>query len=431
MANDLSYKFDTLSLHAGQRPDPATGARAVPIYQTTSYVFEDTEHAAGLFNLEQAGHIYSRISNPTVAVFEERMAALEGGVGAIGTASGQAALCLAILTLVDAGQEIVSSASLYGGSQNLLANTLPRFGIRTVFVEPGDPENFRRAITDKTRLVYGETIGNPQINVLDLEAVSAVAHAAGLPLLIDSTFATPYLCRPFEWGVDLVLHSATKFIGGHGTTIAGVLVDSGRFDWAASGRFPQLSQPYEGYHGVVFAEEFGPLALLMKARLEGLRDFGACMSPNSAFNLLLGLETLPLRMARHVENTRRVVSFLAEHDAVSWINYPELPDSPSRKLAQRYLPRGAGAILTFGIKGGRNAGARFIESLELFSHLANVGDAKSLVIHPASTTHQQMSPEAMAEGGVTEDMVRLSVGLEDAQDLVDDLDRALKRSQRG
>ena len=431
MANDLSYKFDTLSLHAGQRPDPATGARAVPIYQTTSYVFEDTEHAAGLFNLEQAGHIYSRISNPTVAVFEERMAALEGGVGAIGTASGQAALCLAILTLVDAGQEIVSSASLYGGSQNLLANTLPRFGIRTVFVDAGDPEHFRRAITDKTRLVFGETIGNPQINVLHLEAVAAVAHEAGLPLLIDSTFATPYLCRPFEWGVDLVLHSATKFIGGHGTTIAGVLVDSGHFDWAASGKFPQLSAPYEGYHGVVFSEEFGPLALLMKARLEGLRDFGACMSPASAFNLLQGLETLPLRMARHVENTRRVVKFLAEHDAVTWINYPELPDSPSRKLAERYLPRGAGAVFTFGIKGGRGAGARFIEALELFSHLANVGDAKSLVIHPASTTHQQMSAEAMAEGGVSEDMVRLSVGLEDAQDLVDDLDRALKRSQRG
>ncbi|HKI98220.1 MAG TPA: O-acetylhomoserine aminocarboxypropyltransferase [bacterium] len=431
MANELTYKFDTLTLHAGQRPDPATGARAVPIYQTTSFVFEDTEHAAGLFNLEQAGYIYSRISNPTVAVFEERIAALEGGVGAIGTASGQAALCLAILTLVDAGQEIVSSASLYGGSQNLLANTLPRFGIRTVFVDPTDPENFRRAITDKTRLVFGETIGNPQINVMDLEAVAAIAHEAGLPLLVDSTFATPYLCRPIEWGVDLVMHSATKFIGGHGTTIAGALVDAGRFDWAASGKFPQLTEPYEGYHGVVFAEEFGPLAFCMKARLEGLRDFGASLSPNSAFNLLQGLETLPLRMARHVENTRRIVKFLSEHEAVSWINYPELPDSPSRKLAERYLPRGAGAIFTFGIKGGRAAGARFIETLELFSHLANVGDAKSLVIHPASTTHQQMSPEAMAEGGVTEDMVRLSVGLEDPQDLVDDLDRALKRSQRG
>ena len=431
MSNALTYRFDTRALHAGQRPDPATGARAVPIYQTTSYLFEDTAHAAGLFNLEQPGHIYSRISNPTVAVFEERMAALEGGVGAIGTASGQAALCLAILTLVDGGQEIVSSASLYGGSQNLLANTLPRFGIRTVFVDPADPENFRRAITDKTRLVYGETIGNPQINVLHLEAVAAIAHEAGLPLLIDSTFATPHLCRPMEWGVDLVLHSATKFIGGHGTTIAGVLVDSGRFDWAASGKFPQLSAPYEGYHGVTFTEEFGPLAFLMKARLEGLRDFGAAMSPTSAFNLLMGLETLPLRMARHVENARRVVAFLAEHEAVGWINYPELADSPSRELAARYLPQGAGAVFTCGIKGGRPAGVRFIEALELFSHLANVGDAKSLVIHPASTTHQQMSAEAMAEGGVTEDMIRLSIGLEDPQDLIDDLDRALRRSQRG
>ncbi len=430
MADDLFYKFDTLSLHAGQRPDPSTGARAVPIYQTTSYVFEDTDHAAGLFNLEQAGHIYSRITNPTVAVFEERMAALEGGVGAIATASGQAALVLAIVTLVNAGEEIVSSSALYGGSQNLLANTLPRFGIRTVFVDPGDPENFRRAITDQTRLVLGETIGNPQINVLDLEAVAGIAHEAGLPLLIDSTFATPALCRPFEWGVDLVLHSATKFIGGHGTTIGGVLVDSGRFDWKASGKFPGITDPYEGYHGVVFSEEFGPLAFLMKTRLEGLRDFGACMSPASAFYLLQGLETLPLRMEKHVANTRRVVRFLAEHEAVSWISYPELEGSPTRALAKKYLPDGAGAILTFGIKGGREGGAKFIESLELFSHLANVGDAKSLVIHPASTTHQQMSPEAMAEGGVTEDMVRLSVGLEDPQDLVADLDRALRASQK-
>ena len=430
MADDLFYKFDTLSLHAGQRPDPSTGARAVPIYQTTSYVFEDTDHAAALFNLEQAGHLYSRISNPTVAVFEERMAALEGGVGAIATASGQAALVLAIITLVNAGEEIVSSSALYGGSQNLLANTLPRFGIRTVFVDPDDPENFRRAITDQTRLVFGETIGNPQINVLDLEAVAGIAHEAGLPLLIDSTFATPALCRPFEWGVDLVLHSATKFIGGHGTTIGGVLVDSGRFDWKASGKFPGITDPYEGYHGVVFSEEFGPLAFLMKTRLEGLRDFGACMSPSSAFYLLQGLETLPLRMEKHVANTRRVVKFLAEHEAVSWISYPELEGSPTRALAKKYLPDGAGAILTFGIKGGREGGAKFIESLELFSHLANVGDAKSLVIHPASTTHQQMSPEAMAEGGVTEDMVRLSVGLEDPQDLVADLDRALRRSQQ-
>jgi O-acetylhomoserine (thiol)-lyase len=431
MADDLFYQFDTLALHAGQRADPVTGARAVPIYQTTSYVFEDTAHAAGLFNLEQPGHIYSRISNPTVAVFEERMAALEGGVGAIGTASGQAALHLAIATLVNAGEEIVSSASLYGGSQNILANTLPRFGIRTTFVKPDDLEGFRRAITPKTRLVFGETIGNPRIDVLDLKAVADIAHAAGVPVLIDNTFATPYLCRPFEHGVDLVLHSATKFIGGHGTTIAGVLVDSGRFDWKSSGRYSVLTEPYEGYHGVRFAEEFGPLAFIMKARLEGLRDFGACMSPTSAFYLLQGLETLPLRMQRHVENTRRVVKFLSEHGAVSWVSYPELPNHPSHALARKYLPNGAGAVLTFGIKGGRAAGARFIESLELLSHLANVGDAKSLVIHPASTTHQQMSAEAMAAGGVTEDMVRLSIGLEDPRDITNDLGRALARSQKG
>lgn len=431
MADDLFYQFDTLALHAGQRPDPLTGARAVPIYQTTSYVFEDTAHAAGLFNLEQPGHIYSRISNPTVAVFEERMAALEGGVGAIGTASGQAALHLAIATLVSAGEEIVSSASLYGGSQNILANTLPRFGIKTTFVKPDDLESFRRAIGPKTRLVFGETIGNPRIDVLDLKAIAEIAHAAGVPVLIDNTFATPYLCRPFEYGVDLVLHSATKFIGGHGTTIAGVLVDSGRFDWKASGRYPVLTEPYEGYHGVRFTEEFGPLAFIMKARLEGLRDFGACMSPTSAFYLLQGLETLPLRMQRHVENTRRVVKFLSEHSAVSWVSYPELPGHPSHNLAKKYLPNGAGAVLTFGIKGGRMAGARFIESLELLSHLANVGDAKSLVIHPASTTHQQMSAEAMAAGGVTEDMVRLSIGLEDPRDIVADLGRALARSQKG
>ena len=430
MADDFTYKFDTRALHAGQRPDPATGARAVPIYQTTSFVFEDTEHAAGLFNLETPGHIYSRITNPTVAVFEERMASLEGGVGAIGTSSGQAALFLAISTLVNAGEEIVSSSAIYGGSQNLLANTLPRFGIRTVFVDPTDPENFRRAINEKTRLVFGETIGNPRINVLDIEAVAQIAHGAGLPLMLDSTFATPHLCRPFEWGADLVMHSATKFIGGHGTTIAGVLVDSGRFDWEASGRFPVLTDPYEGYHGVVFTEEFGVQAFLMKARLEGLRDFGACMSPTSAFYLLQGLETLPLRMARHVENARRIVAFLEEHEAVRWVNYPEAKGAPDRALAEKYLPQGPGALLTFGIEGGRKAGAAFIESLQLFSHLANVGDAKSLVIHPASTTHQQMSAEAMEAGGVTEDMVRLSVGLEDPADLIADLDRALRRATR-
>ena len=430
MVDDYFYQFDTLSVHAGQRPDPATGARATPIYQTTSYVFEDTDHAAGLFNLEQPGYIYSRISNPTTAVFEERMAALEGGVGAIGTASGQSALHLAVVTLVNGGEEIVSSTSLYGGSHNLFVHTLPRFGITTRFVDPSDPENFRKAITPKTRLLFGETVGNPKIDVMDIERVSAVAHEAGLPFLLDSTFATPYLCRPFDFGVDMVVHSATKFIGGHGTTIAGVLVDRGRFDWRASGKFPGLTEPYEGYHGIVFAEEFGPLGFIMKARLEGLRDFGAVMSPSSAFYLLQGLETLPLRMERHMANTRRVVKFLAEHPAVGWVSHPELPDHPSHAMAKKYLPKGAGAVLTFGIRGGFQAGVKFIESLELFSHLANVGDAKSLVIHPASTTHQQMSPEALAEGGIGEDMVRLSVGIEDPHDLLEDLNRALDRSQK-
>ena len=430
MANDQGYKFDTLTLHAGQRPDPVTGARAVPVYMSTSFVFEDTDHAAGLFNLEQPGHIYSRISNPTVSVFEERLAALEGGVGAVATASGQAALHLAVATLVNAGEEIVASRSLYGGSHNLLIHTLPRFGINATFVDPGDPENFRRAITPKTRLVFGETIGNPQIDVLDLRAVADIAHEAGVPLLVDSTFATPYLCRPLAHGADIVMHSATKFIGGHGTTIGGVLVDGGAFDWIASRKFPVLTEPYEGYHGIIFAEEFGPAAFAMKARLEGLRDFGGCMNPMAAWNLLQGLETLSMRMERHVSNARAVAEYLEGHDAVSWVSYPDLPSHPSHALAQRYLPKGAGAIFTFGIKGGRAAGAAFIESLELFSHLANVGDAKSLVIHPASTTHQQMSAEDMAKGGVTEDMVRLSVGLEDPADLIADLERALGRAMR-
>ena len=427
MADDQNYKFDTLTLHAGQRPDPATGARGVPIHQSTSFVFDDTEHAAGLFNLEQPGYIYSRVGNPTVAVFEERMAALEGGVAAVATASGMAAMHLALATLVNAGDEIVASRSLYGGSHNILIHTLPRFGIKTHFVDPSDPENFRRAITPKTKVVFGETIGNPQIDILDLEAVAKIAHEARIPLLIDSTFATPYLCRPFEFGADLVMHSATKFIGGHGTTIAGVLIDGGRFDW---GKFPLLTEPYEGYHGIVFAEEFGPLAFAMKARLEGLRDFGACMNPVAAWNLLQGLETLPLRMERHVANARAIAEFLDGHEQVSWVSYPTLPGHPSHALSKKYLPKGPGAIMTFGVKGGRKAGAAFIEALELFSHLANVGDAKSLVIHPASTTHQQMSAEEMAAGGVTEDMVRLSVGLEDPADLTADLTRALRAATK-
>ncbi len=428
---DAKYlKFDTLSLHAGQQPDPVTGARAVPIYQTTSYVFRDVEQAASLFNLERAGHIYTRISNPTVAVLEERMAALEGGVGAVCTASGQAALHLAIATLLGTGQHIVASASLYGGSHNLLAHTLPRFGITASFVDPRDPQAFARAIRPETRLVFGEVLGNPALEVMNLPEVAAVAHGHGLPLLIDNTFTTPYLCRPFEHGADLVVHSATKFLGGHGTSIGGVLVDSGRFDWEASGKFPTLTEPYAGYHGLDFAEEFGPAAFIMRARTEGLRDFGACLSPTNAFNILQGVETLGVRMQRHVENARQVVAFLKGNEAVAWVGYPELAEHPDHALAARLLPKGVGAVFSFGIKGGRAAGRRFIENLKIFSHLANIGDAKSLVIHPASTTHQQMDAASLAAAGIGEELVRLSVGLEDIGDLVNDLGQALKRSQK-
>ena len=422
--------FSTLSLHAGQRPDPATGARAVPIYQTTSFVFRSTEHAAALFNLEEPGFIYSRIANPTVAVLEERLAALEGGVGAICTASGQAALHLAIATLMGAGGHIVAAASLYGGSINLLKLTLPRFGIEASFVDPRDPAAFRAAIRPQTRLVFAEILGNPGLEVLNVPAVAEVAHEARLPLLIDATFATPYLCRVLDHGADLVMHSATKWLGGHGIAIGGALIDGGRFDWEASGKFPTLTEPYAGYHGIDFAEEFGPHAFVMRARTEGLRDFGACMSPANAFHILQGVETLPLRMARHMENTRRVLDFLAASDAVAWVIHPDLPSHPDHALAQKLLPRGAGSMVSFGIKGGRAAGARFIDSVKLISHLANVGDAKTLVIHPASTTHQQMSAEQLKTAGVGEDMIRLSVGLEEPEDIIDDLAQALRAAQK-
>ncbi|GIK98806.1 MAG: O-acetylhomoserine aminocarboxypropyltransferase [Alphaproteobacteria bacterium] len=430
MADPKLLHFDTLSLHAGQQPDPVTGARAVPIYQTTSYVFRDTDHAASLFDLERPGYIYSRIANPTVAVLEERIAALEGGVGAVCTASGQAAFHLAVATLMGAGGHIVASASLYGGTVNLLKLTLPRFGITTTFVHPRDLDGFRKAIRPETRLVFGETLGNPGLELLDLPAVAEIAHAAGLPLMIDSTFSTPYLNRPIEHGADLVMHSATKWLGGHGVAIAGVLVDGGRFDWEASGKFPTLTEPYEGYHGIDFAEEFGPQAFCARARAEGLRDFGACLGPQHAFYILQGLETLPLRMARHVENTESVVAFLKQHPAVAWVAYPGLEDHPDHALARRLFPKGCGSIVSFGVKGGRAAGARFIDSVRLASHLANVGDAKTLVIHPASTTHQQMDAAALQAAGVGEDMVRLSVGLEDPADIVDDLAQALRASQK-
>ncbi|WP_316230586.1 O-acetylhomoserine aminocarboxypropyltransferase [Bradyrhizobium sp. SZCCHNR1051] len=422
--------FETLSLHAGQHPDPATGARAVPIYQTTSYVFDDTEHAAALFNLERAGHIYTRISNPTTAVLEERLAALEGGVGAVCTASGQAALHLAIATLLNAGDHIVASSSLYGGTINLLAHTLPRFGITTSFVKPRDHDGFRAAIKPNTRLLIGETLGNPGLEVLDIPKVSAIAHAAGVPLLIDNTFATPYLSQPIAQGADIVMHSATKWLGGHGIAIGGAIIDGGRFDWRASGKFPQLTEPYAGYHGIVFDEQFGAAAFIMRARTEGLRDFGACLSPTNAFHLLQGVETLHLRMERHVANTRAVLEALTANKAVDWVLHPSLEAHPDHALAKELLPRGAGSIISFGIKGGRPAGRKFIESLKLISHLANVGDAKTLVIHPASTTHQQMDAAQLAAAGIGEELIRLSVGIEAASDIIDDLGQALRASQK-
>ncbi|MCS5568552.1 MAG: O-acetylhomoserine aminocarboxypropyltransferase [Pseudomonadales bacterium] len=422
--------FDTLTLHAGQQPDPVTGARATPIYQSASFVFPDSDFAVGLFNIERAGHVYSRLSNPTNAVLEERVSALEGGVGAIATASGQAAMHLAIATLCSAGDHIVASRSLYGGTHNLLEYTMPRFGIETTFVDPRSIDAFRNAITPSTKLLFGEILGNPGLEVLDLSALGEVAHGAGMPLVVDSTFATPYLCKPLEHGADIVVHSATKFLSGHGIVIGGLLVDGGTFDWEASDRFPTLTQPYEGFHELVFAEEFGPLAFITRARKEGIRDFGACMAPTTAFHVLQGLETLPLRMQRHVENTRRIVAFLDEHEAVESVLYPELDSHPDRELVSRLLPKGAGAVFSFNIKGGRNAGRGFIEALSLFSHLANIGDAKSLVIHPASTTHHRMSPEALANAGIGEGLVRLSIGLEDSDDLIEDLARGLRRSQR-
>ena len=422
--------FDTLALHAGAAPDPATGARAVPIHLSTSFVFESSDHAAALFNLERAGHVYSRISNPTNAVLEQRVAALEGGIGAIAVASGQAALHLSVATLMGAGSHIVASTALYGGSQNLLHYTLRRFGIDTTFVRPGDIDGWRAAVRPNTRLFFGETVGNPGLDVLDIPTVSAIAHEAGVPLLVDSTLTSPWLIRPLAHGADLVYHSATKFLSGHGTVIGGVVVDGGSFDWEASGRFPELSQPYEGFHNMVFTEESTVGAFLLRARREGLRDFGACMSPHTAWLILQGIETLPLRMARHISNTERVVQFLASHPFVARVGHPLLESHPSHALAQRLLPRGAGSVFSFDIRGNREQGKAFIEALKLFSHLANVGDCRSLVIHPASTTHFRMSDEALAAGGISQGTIRLSIGLEDPDDLIEDLKRALKAAEK-
>ncbi len=422
--------FDTLALHAGAAPDPTTGARAVPIHLTTSFVFESSDHAASLFNMERGGHVYSRISNPTTAVLEQRMAALEGGVGGVATASGQAALHLAIATLMGAGSHIVASSALYGGSQNLLHYTLRRFGIETTFVPTNDLDAWRAAIRPETRLFFGETVGNPGLDVLDIPAVSAMAHEVGVPLLVDSTLTPPWLLKPLEHGADIVLHSATKFLGGHGTVIGGVLVDGGSFDWQASGRFPELTEPYDGFHDMVFAEESTVGAFLLRARREGLRDFGACMSPHTAWLILQGIETLPLRMQQHMRNTERIVEFLVAHPFVARVGHPMLETHPSHQLARKLLPRGAGSVFSFDLKGSREQGKAFIDALKIFSHLANVGDCRSLVIHPASTTHFRLSDEALQSAGITQGTIRLSIGLEDAEDLIDDLKRALKAAEK-
>lgn len=428
MSSPTRTRFDTLALHAGQVPDPVSGARAVPIYQTASYVFKDSEQAASLFNMERPGHAYSRLSNPTTAVLEERIAALEEGVGGIATASGQAAMHLAIATLMGTGSHIVSSSAIYGGSHNLLQYTLPRFGIDTTFVSPRDVDGIRAAIRPETKLIFGEVVGNPGNDVMNLPLVAELAHEHGIPLMIDSTFTTPYLIKPFAYGADIVMHSATKFLCGHGTVIGGVLVDHGRFNWNNSGCFDTLAAPYSGFHNMAFDEESSTGAFLLRARREGLRDFGACMSPTTAFYILQGMETLSIRMDRHVQNTRKVIEFLQKSDAVASINYPDLEDHPDYQLAQQLLPKGAGAVFSFNLNGGREAGRALVESLNIFSHLANVGDAKSLIIHPASTTHYRMSEEDLLKAGIRAGTIRLSVGIEDIDDLLEDLSGGLHRA---
>ena len=427
--------FDTLSLHAGSAPDPATGARATPIYLSSSFVFDDSDHAASLFNMERAGHVYSRISNPTNAVLEERIAALEGGVAGLAVASGQAALHLGLATIAGAGSHIVASRALYGGSQNLLAYTFKRFGIETTFVNPRDMNAWKNAVQPNTKVFFAETLGNPGLDVLNIPAVAEIAHEHHLPLMLDSTFTTPYLLKPFDHGADLIMHSATKFLCGHGTAIGGLLVDGGTFDWESAhektGRFAELCEPYAGFHGMVFSEESTVGAFSLRARREGLRDFGACMSPHNAFAILQGIETLSVRMERHVNNARKVVEFLVAHPAVDSVSYPELESHPDYALAKQLLPRGCGAVFSFNIKGNRESGKRFVESLNVFSHLANVGDAKSLVIHPASTTHFRVSTEQLAASGISEGTIRLSVGLENVEDLIEDLARGLKAAQKG
>ncbi|SMF70260.1 O-acetylhomoserine (thiol)-lyase [Paenibacillus uliginis N3/975] len=430
MSEERKFSIETLAVHAGQEIDPTTMSRAVPLYQTTSYGFRDSEHAANLFSLKEFGNIYTRIMNPTTDVFEQRIAALEGGAGALATASGQAAITFSILNIAGAGDEIVSSSSLYGGTHNLFSNTLAKLGIKVHFVDSTNPENFRKYINDKTKALFAETIGNPQGNVLDVEAVAAIAHENGIPLIVDNTFPSPYLLRPIEYGADIVVHSATKFIGGHGTSIGGVIVDGGKFDWAASGKFPGLTEPDPSYHGVVYTEAVGPIAYIIKARVQLLRDIGASISPFNSWLLLQGLETLHLRVERHSQNALKVAQYLENHDAVEWVSYAGLSSHSSYELAQKYLPKGQGAILTFGIKGGTEAGRKVIESVKLFSHLANVGDSKSLIIHPASTTHQQLTEEEQVAAGVNPELLRISVGTESIDDILYDLEQALAASQQ-
>ena len=426
--SDREFDFDTLCLHAGTQPDPATGARATPIYQTASYVFDDTDHAASLFNLQTFGNIYTRLMNPTTAMFEERMAALEGGRAAVATSTGMAAQMTALLTILKQGDELVSASTLYGGTVTQFAMTFKRMGIKTIFVDPDDPANFEKAITDKTKALYGETVGNPNNNVLDIQALADIAHKYDIPLVIDNTFASPYLCRPFEHGADLVVHSATKFICGHGTSMGGIVVESGKFDWG-NGKFPDMTEPSEGYHGVKFWETFGDFAYTMKVRCETMRTLGPTISPFNAFMMLQGLETLPVRMDRHVENTIKIVDYLKQSKHVSWVKYAGDPDNPYYSLSQKYLPKGAGSVLTFGIKGGQAAGAKFIESVQFLSHLANIGDAKTLVIHPSSTTHRQLEEDEQIKAGISPDMIRLSVGIESADDIIWDIEQALEKSQ--
>nr|WP_295972613.1 O-acetylhomoserine aminocarboxypropyltransferase/cysteine synthase family protein [uncultured Bacillus sp.] len=420
-----NYRLETLSVHGGLKPDPVTGARAVPIYQNNAYQFNNTEHAANLFGLKEPGYIYTRIHNPTVTVFEERVALLEGGIGALATASGMAAITLAIINIAEAGDEIVAASNLYGGTYNLFAVTLPKYGISVKFVDPEDPESFRAAITDKTKAIFGETIGNPSLKVLDIQKVADIAHEAGIPLIIDNTFASPYLCRPIEFGADIVVHSATKWILGNGTTTGGIIVDAGKFDWN-SPKFPGLTEPDESYHGLVYSRDVGAAAYIIKARVQLLRDLGPALSPQNAFQFVLGLETLHVRMKEHVANAVKVVEYLENHPAVSWVLYPGQENNPDKELVKKYLPKGAGSMIVFGIKGGREAGATLINNIELWAHVANVGDAKSLIIHPASTTHQQLDAEGLKAAGVSEDLIRLSVGIENVEDLIDDLEQAIE-----